>query len=64
MAQTENFKDHYFVVGDDDGRWFVTDGMCIIGDYPFGTRESAEERRDELNLNVWNGITAAPAEVA
>ena len=50
-----NNRDFFFVVSDDDGRWFVVDEsqMVITHDHPFYSRETAEQRRDDLNLKMW-----------
>lgn len=46
-----NYPD-YRVVSDDDNRWYVIDGQCVIHDNPFHSRQSAINYRDEVALRI------------
>ena len=53
-------RQSYEIVSDDDDRYYVVDlsGQLII-DGPFFERVNAENRRDDLNMKLWDLLEKA-----
>lgn len=54
-----NAAANYTVVGDDDGRWYVLDGQCVIHDSPFPSKASAEQYRDDVAARLDSRLAAS-----